>query len=254
MPDTLIYRYDGTFDGFLCCVFESYAAKELPADILTSALPQTSFFPCKEIPAEPEKAARVWASLPKMGAETPLFLQKAFLTCLPQKERRTLDFLRLGYRLGPAVHDRLTDPAVDPLKKAVRALDNEAHQYKGFLRFSSYHGALAAEIDPKNLVLPLLAAHFAERFPEERFLILDKTHGMALLHRPRKTRIVPVEELTLPEPDEEEKAFRRLWADYYKTIEIKGRHNPRCRMSHMPKRYWKDLTEFGHAPAGLHAF
>ena len=30
----LIYRYDGTLDGLLCCVFESYAHKELPGDIV----------------------------------------------------------------------------------------------------------------------------------------------------------------------------------------------------------------------------
>ena len=27
----VIYRYDGTFEGFLCCVFDSYVNKEYPA-------------------------------------------------------------------------------------------------------------------------------------------------------------------------------------------------------------------------------
>ena len=26
-----VYRYDGTFQGFLCCIFESYSRKEIPA-------------------------------------------------------------------------------------------------------------------------------------------------------------------------------------------------------------------------------
>ena len=29
-----VYRYDGTFGGFLCCVFESFLKKETPAAIL----------------------------------------------------------------------------------------------------------------------------------------------------------------------------------------------------------------------------
>ena len=27
------YRYDGSFAGFLCCVFESYARHEIPSEI-----------------------------------------------------------------------------------------------------------------------------------------------------------------------------------------------------------------------------
>ena len=26
----MIYTYDGSFEGFLCCIFESYAKKESP--------------------------------------------------------------------------------------------------------------------------------------------------------------------------------------------------------------------------------
>ena len=27
------YRYDGSFAGFLCCVFESYARHEIPSEV-----------------------------------------------------------------------------------------------------------------------------------------------------------------------------------------------------------------------------
>ena len=30
----LSYRYDGSWEGLLCCVFESYTAHELPTAIL----------------------------------------------------------------------------------------------------------------------------------------------------------------------------------------------------------------------------
>ena len=30
----MAYRYDGSFPGFLCCIFESYAKRELPAAVL----------------------------------------------------------------------------------------------------------------------------------------------------------------------------------------------------------------------------
>ena len=37
MPDrtNIIYRYDGTYEGLLCCVFESYEKREIPSEIIT---------------------------------------------------------------------------------------------------------------------------------------------------------------------------------------------------------------------------
>ena len=35
MRTDIIYRYDGSFDGLLTCVFQSYLRHELPAALLT---------------------------------------------------------------------------------------------------------------------------------------------------------------------------------------------------------------------------
>lgn len=247
MPDrsNLIYLYDGSFDGLLCCVFESYDKKEIPADIFSPDTEQTVLLPVKEILTDPKKSARVLVSIPKrMGADALDFIRHAFLTCLPQKELYILLFLRMGFRFGPSVMNMLADDVVNTLFKAVKHLNNETHLLKGFIRFSVFNGVLAAEIEPKNIVLPLLTLHFRERYPEERFLIYDRTHAMALIYRPYRSEIIPVDDLQLPEPDEEERSFRELWRLFYNTIEVQGRHNPKCRMSHMPKRYWKCMTEF----------
>ena len=245
MARDVIYRYDGSFDGLLCCVFASYEKKEVPSAVFAPDADQLLLLPEREIATDPEKAARVLRSIPqRLGPEAHRFIRRAFLTCLEQKELFLLRFLRMGYRLGPGVMDLLADETVGTLRKAVGALENESHLLMGFLRFSEFGGALAAEIEPKNFVLPLLAPHFCARLPGERFLIYDRTHGMALLHRPGKVAVLPADSLELPEPDETERGMRALWRLYYKTAEVEGRHNPRCRMSHMPKRYWSCMTEF----------
>lgn len=242
----LIYRYDGSFDGLLCCVFESYEKKELPMDILLPDAAQPMLFSIKEIPTDMQKARRVLDSIPKkIGASALNFVRHAFLTCLVQKELHILLFLRLGYRHGPSVMNMLTDDVVNKLTKAVKHLERESHLLKGFLRFSIFNNILVGEIEPKNFVLPLLSQHFCERYPEERFLIHDKTHGMGLVYQPYQSAVIPIEALELPEADEEEQSFRELWQLFYDTIAIQGRYNPQCRMSHMPKRYWKYMTEFG---------
>lgn len=248
MPDgsDIIYQYDGSFDGLMCCVFESYEKKEIPLDIILPDTPQMTLLPVKTIVTDAEKSKRVLKSIPqKIGAEAYDFVWRSFLTCLPQKERYILLFLHLGFQYGSSAVNMLADDTVHVLFQAVTHLNHEAHLLTGFIRFSDFNGALVAEIEPKNYVLPLLVRHFCDRYPEEHFLIHDKTNGMALVYRPYKCRIIPIEDLQLPEPDENEQAFRELWRLFYKTIEIQGRHNPKCRMSHMPKRYWNNMTEFG---------
>lgn len=241
----LIYRYDGSFDGLLCCVFESYEKKEIPLDILLPDASPALLFSVKEIPTDLSKASRVLASIPKkMGASALNFVRHAFLTCLVQKELYILLFLRLGYRYGPSVMNMLTDNVVNTLCKAVKHLERESHLFKGFLRFSIFNNVLVGEIEPKNFVLPLLVRHFCERYPEERFLIHDKTHGMGLVYQPYQSAVIPIDALELPAADEEEQNFRELWQLFYDTIAIQGRYNPQCRMTHMPKRYWKYMTEF----------
>lgn len=246
----LSYEYDGSFEGLLCCVFASYELREIPVDILSPDTDALSLFPVRRIVTDPEKANRVMISIPaKMGQEALEFVQNAFLTCMEQKELQILLFLRLGYRHGPSVLNMLTNDVVNKLFKAVTHLQRESHLLCGFVRFSVFNGALAAEIEPKNCVLPLLTKHFCERFPDERFLIHDKTHGMALIYEPYRSAIIPIIDLELPEPDEDELNFRELWQQFYRSISIEARHNPKLRMNHMPKRYWKYLTEFGQAHA-----
>lgn len=248
----LMYQYDGTFEGLMTCVFESYEKSELPLDILSPDSRELMLFSVKDIETDMDKAARVIYSVrQKIGGEALEFVQHAFLTCAAQKELYILLFLRLGYKHGPSVLNMLAHDVVNKLFKAVTHLKRESHLLKGFVRFSVFNNALAAEIEPKNVVLPLLRDHFCDRFQEERFLIHDKTHGMALLYEPYRSAIISITDLELPVPDAEELAFRELWRCFYDTIGIKERENPRCRMSHMPKRYWKYLTEFGQTATSV---
>lgn len=247
MPDgtDLVYTYDGSFEGLLCCVFESYEKKEIPQNILPPDGQPGLFDSCKFIETDHEKAQRVYDSIPiKISLEAQELVKLGFLTCVYQKELLIFRFLRLGYKVGGRIMSMLTDDTVDSLQKAVHHLTFEAHRYKGFIRFSIYNEALVAVIEPKNFVLPVIAAHFANRFRNEVFMIYDKTHKSALIHQARRVEIVEIDDLQLPELEEKEAEFRRLWQQYYKTIGIESRYNPRCRMTFMPKRFWNQLTEF----------
>ena len=44
-------------------------------------------------------------------------------------------------------------------------------------------------------------------------------------------------------PSAREQQFQALWTQFYKTLEIKARHNEKGRMTHCPKRFWADMVE-----------
>lgn len=242
----VIYRYDGTFEGFFSCVFESFERREIPCEIWSPDTEQMSLYTARDVDTDPEKAARVMRGIKeKISQDAFTQVAKGFLTCHPQKEVLMLNFLHLGFRHGRRVMDMLADDTVNTLFKAVLHLNREVHLYLGFVRFSIYEGnVLAAEIEPKNQVLPLIKPHFCSRLAQETFLIYDRTHRTALIYKPYEAQIIPADTLELPEADAEELKFRSLWKTFYDTIGIEERFNPRCRMSHMPKRYWRQMTEF----------
>ena len=205
---------------------------------------QPTLFRQKYIAADEEKAARVYDSIPrKISPDAAALVQCVFLSCMPGKELAILRFLLLGYRRGRQTMYLLSHTAVQPMLAARQNLLNEAHLLKEFLRFSDYDGALAATITPKNYVLPFLKEHFCSRLMNETFLIFDRTHKAALVWQDRKARIISLDTLELPPATAEELRYRVLWKRFYKTIAIAARENPRCRMTHCPKRYWENMLE-----------
>ena len=65
---TVIYRYDGSFNGLLCCVFRAIAQKEEPMDIQAEEDAQATLLPVVEVVTRADQAQRVLRSIPeKLG-------------------------------------------------------------------------------------------------------------------------------------------------------------------------------------------
>ncbi|MBQ8826321.1 MAG: TIGR03915 family putative DNA repair protein [Oscillospiraceae bacterium] len=240
----VIYSYDGSFEGLMCCVFVGYSSRELPSDIIVGEPEQITFSEIRYIETAEEQYRRILASLPlKMGLNAENYIKKAFLTCHPKKDLLILKLMYLGYKYGSSIFYRITDEVVSELNKAILHCTREAHLLQGFTRFSDNEGALAAVIEPKNCVIPLIANHFIDRYRNENFLIYDKTHHMALVYASGVPQIMTDIHFELPETSDEELYYQNLWKAFYNSIGIKERFNPRCRMNLMPKRYWSSMVE-----------
>ena len=239
-----IYEYDGSFSGLLCCIFDSYTRKERPVSILETGREQISLYASHAVETDTGHAKRIWESVRIRSAAAAKLIRRAHLTCLPEREMRIYRLVCRLYREDPAFLKNPTDPDLYPLHIAVRHMGTELEKLRGFVRFSEFDGLYAAEIAPKNRVLPALRRHFCERFADQDFLIYDRTHKEALVHCRGRWIITPLDSFTMAKPGRSEAAFRRLWKTFYDAIAIRERTNPRCQRGNLPLRYRSDMTEF----------
>ena len=239
----VVYQYDGTLEGFLCCVYDSYVYKESPVGFSADE-GFLSLYEVRTVATDREHGKRVYQGLVKRSAKAANVLRRAFLTCMEDKELCLYAFVRRVFQEGGGFMRDLSDPVCYPLHRAIRHMNGELEKLRGFVRFSDYNGVLGAVIEPKNRVLPLLRHHFCGRYANEAFFIFDRTHREVLLYAKGVSRIAPLEHLELAAPNDTEIQYRRLWKTFFETVAIQERKNPRCQNTFLPKRYRGVMTEF----------
>lgn len=245
MPDRgiLIFAYDGSFEGFLSAVFDSFSMKTIPADIVIFDDMEPSLLKIHYVETNVEHARRVEIGIAKkLGGTVLNMVKRAFLFDEKGKENAILLFIHKAFSEGKTIGSKIGDETVNRVYKMCVAVNNEAERFRQFTRFSDSNGALVAVIHPKHFVLPLIKSFFCARIKNEHFMIFDSEHGAALIHTPERTAIIPVENLELPDCSED-RFYCNLWKNYYRHIAIASRYNPACRRNHMPKRFWQYLPE-----------
>ena len=166
----IIYQYDGSFEGLLCCVFESYTKKERPTAILRDGDDEPSLFEIRAVMTDRAHAQRIYRSLYKRSPEVGPFLRRAFLTCLPDKEMAIYRFIVKFYREGAPLLSRLSDDTYLPLLKAVPL--EKAQQDRHFLALRELVDGFAQRDALNEPVLWRFAAeHPLERQAVARFAL-----------------------------------------------------------------------------------
>lgn len=240
------YLYDGTLNGFLTIVFDSYRTKTFPQKIEEEKHYSPNFLDdILSIQTDFEKATRIFNGIEKNISYTTLYnTYYAFLSHEKEKEMHLLKYLCDGFATGPKINNRLTLPYVYQVMNMKKRSFGECHRLKGLLRFQEVGKNLYyASIHPDNNIIEPLGHHFIHRLPNQNFIIHDKTRNICLLYNTNEYQIVNNRDLKIPAISAEEQKYQELWKLFFNTIAISERKNPRCQMQCMPKKYWKDLIE-----------
>ncbi|MDT8715633.1 TIGR03915 family putative DNA repair protein [Clostridium sp. 19966] len=241
-----VYLYDGSFDGFLTCVYESYYGDKKPIKITL----KTSFIPnlietVIDVETCIEKASKVFNAIEtKIGRAALKNIFTVYLSEAENFEMLLLNYIRLGFRLGFEIHNHLHNDIVLQVVKLCRKVNNEAHLMCGFVRFKELQNSIYySVIEPDHNILTLIAPHFSERLANEKWIIHDVKRESAVLYDTKEWILTPFSKDAAKEFFSERDEFEVLWRTYYKTVVIKERTNPRLQKRMMPARYWKYIIE-----------
>lgn len=171
-----------------------------------------------------------------------------------EKERGNVIYHTIARGLARAYKGELVNYLQDPYVLAVSRMRQnvwcEAHHYMGFVRFSELKNQiLYSEIEPKNHVLPIIAEHFADRFPKENFMIKDKGRNQYIVHEAGKGIVFHREkqsgvQVTEEMYSEEEMEIQNLFRIFHDTIAIKERTNLDLQRQLLPLRFRENMVEF----------
>lgn len=242
----MVYATDGTFNGLLSAVFESYERHELPDTVLSSSCCQIGLDGEIHLVATDEaKAERVMKGIrDRVDEEALEQLYRAYLSEAPDAGNAILRYVRKGMRLGRTILGMLQDPDVFRVVDLNRKVLKETHLFLGILRFSKLHsGVYLALFEPQYDILQLVAAHFTERLSDQPWIIRDLRRGTSAWF---DTHDLVFSDVLLPDAGhatDSEADYQALWQRYFKSIAIESRINPKLQMNFMPKRYWKHMTE-----------
>ncbi|RZA01074.1 MAG: DNA metabolism protein, partial [Moraxellaceae bacterium] len=265
--NTMVYVYDGSYEGMLSCVFVIFKNRITPIAISTAASYQLTLLDAVEqVATDEEWAARVLKGIDeRTRGRASVLIYTLFLSELPLCEMLVYEVIRAIIKKGDAsILENFANPYILKAAQIEKMLRREVHRMHAFVRFQkSRDGLFYAAIDPDFNVLPLIGDHFERRYADQPWLIFDARRHYGLHYDLKRQSFVNVDDAILGEiaqfksedklqntvfqdealQDEREKEYQLLWKNYFQSVNISERNNAKLHLRHMPRRYWKHLTE-----------
>ena len=253
-----IFVCDDSVDGIFTGIYDAWASRLGHSCVglrIGREMELELFAEYREVGTDPEKAEKVARSIrEKMGQDAYQTIYQAALSRQPERAECIYRVVVRGMSSGVSKKEarnviwNLQDPNVCRTFELSRKTGNEAHRYIEFVRFRELeNGVLFSEIQAENQILPLIGEHFADRFPNEDFMIYDNGHHDCLIHGKRRPWFI----LRNTDPDasakekigKKEEELQDLWRSFCDTIAITERRNTKLQQQFWPLKFRRWMTE-----------
>jgi len=211
------------------------------------------FSETENIITEDFKAQRVLKTLKKkISANGMIKIKYAFLSEIPGIELKLYGMLQYIFSNKQKVDTDYSHPSILYISNLAKQVAREKHRMEAFVRFRlTKDNIYFALIEPDFNVLPIIISHFKNRYADQKWLIYDIRRKIGVYYDLQRTEYVSI---NLPKEigvsggnseyfEQEEIYYQRLWKEYFNATNIQSRVNMRLHIQHVPKRYWKYLSE-----------
>lgn len=251
-----IYIFDGSFEGLLTAVFEYYERKAKQVKLVSDSKYQPSLLSLDlKVHTDKIKAARVWTGLQKKWDKD--WTRKFYSSWLSEDENTFNNLFNMAiyiFNEPQGACNNFGNPFVLAVGQIYHKVHREKHRMEAFIRFQqTKDGIYYAAVEPDFNVLPLIAKHFKNRYADQSWIIYDQKRKYGLSYDQEKVTEITfefeIEESTITNSlpanvlDTDEELYSILWKDYFKSTNIPARKNMALHVRHVPKRYWRFLTE-----------
>ena len=240
-----IYRCDGTKEGILCCLYDSFTAKRVPDAVYSGRFQPAFDQEVIDIKTDEKIAARVRSGIVKCGGIS--LLSELFLPLRSCESLRETVVFFVAYRCLKERRNVITDYTDANVllhRDLASKIKTEVHRMRGFLRFAECTGGLYAHFSPDNDIVDLVAPHFAKRFSGERFIIHDTKRNLICAYDGKSLQTIKNDGPVSVFLTEDERIFDNLWKTYFKSVNIESRKNLKQQDNYLPRRYRKNMNEF----------
>ncbi len=251
MITTLLY--DGSFDGLFTAVFEvfEYRYQEVEIVSIEKYHQENIFAEIHEVITQNTTSERVLNKLEQsIGKQGIHQLLKVFLSEDREMEHLILSAVKQSVKhQGENILENFADPDILKISKICKSVGRESHRMTAFVRFEKMQdGVFFSKIYPDFNVIPLIRKHFKDRYQDQKWMIYDLRRNYGILYDLESCDFFyPDEKLDFHQYQQkfhdEEKNYQTLWQRYFTKTNIVERKNMKLHIQHVPKRYWKYLTE-----------
>lgn len=252
----VIFTYDKSFEGVLTAVFEAYSLRLFPDEFVGEGEPLPLFSEqIHRVKTDRKRAERVWNALKKKLSRFALqSLLYVWMSELPEAASLLFRYIRKTIDAPRSIEKNFGDMDVLDVFKIEKKVAAERMNLLQFVRFQkAKDGTYFSALEPLYNVLPLTISHFKDRFSDQKWLLYDIRRQYGYYYDMKEVREITFEDteavflqtgrLSDEQLDKDELLYRRLWKEYFETVAIKTRLNPRKQRKDMPVRFWKYLTE-----------
>lgn len=245
--------YDGSFEGLLTTIYEIYDRKIGLVKLQNGELYDSAMFEdtLKVVTSE-EYATRVLKGLrKKLSPNAVQRLYIAQMAEIPNEENNLVGYIRYVFDSTKNIEDDYGNRFVMRVSEIVRMVRREKHRMEAFVRFQKLKDeTYYATVEPDFNVLPLLIRHFRNRYTDQKWIIYDLKRNYGIYYDMHDTEFITLDFATVSKPGEiisayteDESIYQHLWKNYFHSVNIPARKNTKLHVRHIPKRYWKHLTE-----------